>query len=131
MPARRLPTQIHEARGSYRKNPARRRDPTPVVTKRLGRPSETLSDTERAAWLEIVRCAPPGVLTRADRLSVELAARLLAELRAGSSTMTTSRLTTLRHLLESLGMAPAARANVSVAPKPRRSRLFDVLEGRR
>jgi hypothetical protein len=119
MSRRRVPTQILEARGAFKEHPNRRRDPTPVVTEPLGKPPDGLSEAEREAWAEIARTAPAGVLTRADRLSVELAARLLAELRAGSSAMQTSRIANLRHLLASFGMTPADRANVSVPPEPR------------
>jgi hypothetical protein len=119
--------QVLETRGAFREHPSRRRGPTPVVEEGLGKPPEGLSAAEREACQEIARGAPEGVLTRADRLSVELAARLLAELRAGSATMQTSRIAQLRFLLSGFGMLPADRANVSVPAKPKRSRLREAL----
>lgn len=126
--SRKIASQKLEQRGAYRRHPERRCGETPVVTEPLGAPPEGLTAAERAAWAEIERGASRGVLTFSDRLSVELAARLLAELRAGSTKMQTSRIAQLRFLLASFGMNPADRANVSAPAKPKRSRLQEAME---
>ncbi|MFM0053360.1 hypothetical protein [Caballeronia grimmiae] len=77
----RTPAKVLEMRGSYRKNPGRRRE-EPEVAGPLGDPPQHLSAPEIAAWNEISDAAPRDVLTKSDRITLELAARLLAESRA-------------------------------------------------
>jgi len=80
----RIATNILEARGAFKKN-AKRKDI------RANEPSDHdefktpppkyFSAEEKAAFKEIIKFVPKGVLVKSDTLHVELAARLLAEFR--------------------------------------------------
>lgn len=117
MPAPRLPTKTLELRGAFARNPkrraARKAEPTPAGE--LG-PPPRLSKKQRAAWDEIVAQAAPGVLTSADRLIVELTARLAARMRDGELNGFLAQ--QLRSCLASLAMTPADRSRVNVPPPP-------------
>jgi len=78
MGRQKTPTRILEARNSFKKHPERRRDGEPEVRGSLGGAPDRLNELEAKAWHEIASTAPIGVLTEADRLDVEMAARLLA-----------------------------------------------------
>lgn len=127
MPAHRKPTRLHLLYGSYKKNPQRQREREgePEVIEPLGEPPKHLDANQRKAWREIARTAPEGVLTRADRVSVELAAVLLAQLRGQGADFTPTRLAQLRYLLGQFGMTPADRSRVTLETKPRKPNPFD------
>jgi len=113
MPAPRKPAAILEMSGALGKNPSRRRV-EPSVALPFGKPPAHLSRELKAAWREISRAAPCGVLTGADRVAVELAARLLVRIRT-ADTFTAADANGLRSLLSSLGMTPADRSRVTAA----------------
>ena len=50
----------------------------------LGPPPDRITGTVVTAWEDIALAAPPGLLIQADRLAVELAAEVLAEVREGT-----------------------------------------------
>jgi hypothetical protein len=104
----RTPTAILELRGSYRKNPRRRRDRErePRVTTPLGDPPEAPSDPEKAVWREMA--AIGHWLTGADRFLLEVAVGLVARHRAGELPPTSQLITAMRKL----GFAPAERARL-------------------
>lgn len=79
----RTPTAVLKAKGAYIKHPERKRERAaePVDLRPLGDPPEDLQPDQLRAWLEVVDMAVAGVLTHADRGTVELAARSLASLR--------------------------------------------------
>lgn len=67
-------------------------------------------------WTELVRAAPPGVLTRADRHALELATRMIVTMR---TTGTTAALAAqLANVLGRLGLTPTARRTLSAPPEP-------------
>ena len=109
----RKPTKLHELSGAFAKNPQRRaaRVGEPLITGELGGVPADLPEDVAACWREIVAQAVPGVLTRADRVIVECAARLLAHMRVGR----VGGITQLKACMQQLGMTPAARSLVSVA----------------
>jgi hypothetical protein len=127
MGTRRKSPAVLELAGAYRKNPARKPGPgsIPQPPGELGDPPPELTGDEQRAWREIAADAPPGTLTGADRMLVELASRLMAKARDG--TAKTSHYSQLRGCLTSLGLSPVDRARVSVAPKPKKSRLAEAL----
>lgn len=111
----RTATNILEARGAFRANPARRRPAEPKPAGSFpSRPPPRLGADVRACWREIVSTAPAGVLTSADALFVELVATLLAEFRADPHGMPTSRLTRLSAEMHKLGLNPSGRASLTV-----------------
>ena len=119
MPAQRQPTAVLELRGAFKKDPQRRKlranEPKPETA--IGLPPDRLDVQDKAAWDEIVSQCCPGVLTGSDRLVVELAARLLAELWETGRDFHNAKLRVLRSMLMSFGMTPADRSKVSVPPK--------------
>lgn len=117
--------------GSRQDNrPSRQRGPTPEVRDPLGNAPDHLDDAERGAWQQIAKGAPPGVLTSADRLAVEMAARLWAEMQRDPVAFPTTRLGQLQKLLGSFGMTPAARLALALplSQEPQRDNPFAALD---
>ena len=120
----RTPSKILDAKGAFNKDPARRRvdadssEPFPVVA-----PSH-LTPLQVKCWHEIRRAAVVGVLCSSDILAVEIAAILLAELRSGE--MQSARIGQLRASFGDLGLSPASRARLSVAPSKPGTGFEDV-----
>jgi hypothetical protein len=88
----------------------------PVVTIQLpvGRPPAHIGAAEKAVWAELVRVAHPGLLTRSDRLILEIAAKLIVRMR--TSDAKTSELNALMNVLAKIGMTPAARLKMNLQP---------------
>lgn len=112
----RTATAILEARGAFVRNPKRERadpecsSPFPTVA-----PSH-LNPLQVKCWHIIREITPTTVLQGADILAVELAACLWAEFRADPVEMTNGRIGQLRSALGALGLSPADRAKLAVAP---------------
>lgn len=101
-------TNVHPERLAARAN-------EPPCTDPLGPPPESMRPDQRLAWLEIGRLAP--WLRSADRLIVELCARLLAAVRAGGVTdVPTPLLARLETCLGRLGLTPSDRSKVTATP---------------
>lgn len=149
------PTALKVLRGARVRN---RREPKPAA----GRPSmpADLGPEERAAWRELVNLLlrVPGLLTRADKLALELGARTLppwravmAHVRTHGPTLTvhdaegrvrfvqTSPEMTaaiklgaqLKSLYESLGLTPSGRSRIALPAAPAVSELDRFLAGGR
>jgi hypothetical protein len=114
----RTPTKLLELKGSFKKNPGRARSDEPVVTESLGSVPGELSDAEIMAWNEIVAYSPMGVLTQADTIEVELAARLLAKIRADFENVNITGLRHLHTVLGKFGMNPSDRSKLGVEKEP-------------
>lgn len=112
--------------GAFKKNPQRRAarasEPTPEGP--IGTVPSDLTDEVKASWREIVRTCPPGVLTKADRIAVRSAARLLAAENAG--TIAVGERAQLHKLLGDLGMTPRGRAYVHVPPVKTGNEFADI-----
>ena len=116
----RTPTKILELRNSYQAHPERKREREPVVAEPLGGPPASLNADTVAAWHEIAALAPHGVLIKADRISLEIAATLLVRFRTDPD-FTAANLSRLDGMLGRFGMNPAHRAKITVpdtAAKP-------------
>lgn len=140
MPAPRVPTSILEARGAFRKNPARgrERENEPVVEEEIGEPPACFlpvempgeTDPETGAWIrhpsvydpaerkrlrgiwhELIAQAAPGVLNRAHRMHLEVTCGLVDARRRG--VLNTGGLGQLNKYLTQMGMNPAAQSTVS------------------
>jgi phage terminase small subunit len=122
----RTPTKVLEARGAFKKDPQRKREGEPVVKNPLGAPPDGLDEMEVAAWHEIARYVPLGVLTEADRFDVEMAARLLVDVRKDFDTFSITSLKHLHMVLGKFGMNPSDRARLNIE-KPQSANLFDAL----
>ena len=114
----RTPTAILDITGAFKKDPQRRRHGEPATKGPIGPAPETPGKTFVQAWDDIVGDAPVGVLTSADRIYVEIVARLLVEMREDFAGMMTSRLALLTTMLGKMGMNPSDRARLTVPAQP-------------
>lgn len=129
----RLPTAVLEARGAFKKDPQRAaaREGEPVELEELGPPPQDLPVAVRVVWEELVDCAHKGVLSKADRQTVEIAARLFAEFRAKGAAMEAGKIGRLQAALSELGMSPASRSKVKAPSKaPAANPLAGILKKR-
>ncbi len=131
MARNRTPSNILELRGAFDKNPQRRRE-EPKVDSDLGPPPDHFDDTRKAAWAELVNMAPEGVLTKADRIAIEMLADLLVRYRASmkpeGDKFTSADRRDLMALLARFGMTAADRSRVAApTDKPETGDLFDFL----
>ena len=116
MPRLKTPLPIANLKGQTRKNPQRYRDRAnaPQPQHGVGEPPQWLTNEAANAWVEISSSLPLGVLTVADRVSLELASSLIAEFRASPKNFTSARLAQLRGVLGSLGLTPVDRIKLAV-----------------
>jgi hypothetical protein len=116
----RKPKAVAERDGSFEKHPERKanyeNEPKPGGP--LGAPP-AMFDAESftgarllAIWNEIVSQAPPGVLTSADRLHVEMTCRIIYRIRY--QTPKSGDFNSLREFLSKMAMNPADRPKVQV-----------------
>ena len=107
----RLPTELLELRGTFRKNPNRRRSVGAKSDRPIGEPPDCLNEVEAAAWREMVETSVPGLLTSADRVILEMTCRLLGRFRGGQ--IKGSEMRTLLSCLTHLGRTPAKRGTIA------------------
>jgi hypothetical protein len=120
----RTPTATLILRGSFEKDPQRltKRAGEPVVDLDVGEPPQYLSSERRLCWIELKNSAAHGVLSKSDRIALEMAAHLLAALRADPGSFTAAKYSRLQSLLASFGMTPSDRSKVTggATKKPNR-----------
>lgn len=116
----RTPTKILELRGSFKKDPQRKRHNEPQGCGEVGKAPEYFTDVEKAIWDEIVTTSPPGVITGTDAHNVELCAVLLAQFRADRVNFAPTRMAQLVRLMSLLGRTPSDRSKLSV-PEQRKT----------
>jgi hypothetical protein len=107
---------VLELAGSFKKDPARRRS-NPTARGSIGAWRDGSSDPAQI-WSELVHIAPEGVLTSADRPALQAAAFLIARMRANPGAVTPAAVTCLVGTLSKLGMSPAGRVALEIAPPP-------------
>lgn len=107
----RKPTNVLELTGAFKKHPERARKDAEAVGD-LTAPPAHINGAVLHAWNEIAKYAPRDVLTDSDRLSIELAANLLAQFRDDPIEFTAAKLVRLEALLGKFGMTPADRSKV-------------------
>ena len=112
----RTPTNVLEMRGSFDKNPQRRsdREGAPIVKKPLGTVAAHLTLEQKKCWKEIAKITPKGVLTEADRITVELAACLLAEFREDPAGFSGAKLARLEAITGKMGLNPSDRTKINI-----------------
>jgi phage terminase small subunit len=125
MPSRQ-PTSLLELKGSFRKHPERRRPSEPRDSRPLGDPPARLPKRALPFWNELIDIVPAGVLKRADRWCVELAACLMTKAIKTDEGLSAAELNTLRSLLSAMGMTPADRSKMSI-PAERPKNEFTLL----
>jgi hypothetical protein len=114
MPRSRKPSNVLELNGAFKRNPSRRRTGIKAPAGVVGEPPERFDAYQVAAWTEIVRDAPPGVLKPSDRASVELLAVLLAEFRQAPYAFNAAKHGIALKLLQQFAMTPSSRENFSL-----------------
>ena len=123
----RLPTTVLNLRGAFKNHPERKKDREgePEVYEPLGDAPDCLNEAQIARWNEIAGWC--SWLTVADRVVVELVARLWQALRDGTAKPpdVKSLLTGLVHL----GMTPADRSRIKVPGKKPKANKFGALTG--
>ena len=120
----RKPTAVLEFKGSFKKNPQRkkRRGVEPVVTEPVGNAPAHLNEDQRKAWRDIKKSAPKNVLTQADRLFLEVVAGTLAQYRLTGHLDYAKE---LRMQFGRLGMTPSDRSKVDVPLVPKANKFDD------
>lgn len=107
----RTPTNVLDARGSFKKHPERKRQDA-ETSGPLDDAPDHINGAVLNAWNEIASSAPIDVLTNSDRIGLEIAANLLAQFRNDPIEFTAAKLVRLEALLGKFGMTPADRAKV-------------------
>ncbi|WP_250463708.1 MULTISPECIES: hypothetical protein [unclassified Caballeronia] len=122
------PAKVLKMRGFYRRNPSRRRE-EPHVTKPLGDHPAHFSGAELAAWNDIAHGAPRDVLISSDRVTVQFAARLLADFARRLGKFTAAKLARLDAMLGKFGLSPADRSKVAGGGEKKGGNPFAQLLG--
>lgn len=140
MPRNKSATTVLDARGSFKHRPGRRPElPEPVHEGPIGSPPDYLSKVQAKIWFELCECAPPGVLSAAERPILADYCRLEAILRQyeiESASYTgvgkppkppgATVYSAKRNILGAFGMTPGDRNRVGVAA-PKDASEFDDL----
>lgn len=111
------PSAIHELRGSFQKDPQRRRKGEPEPKAGIGPAPSHLDEYEQQAWDELVDMAIPGVLGDADRWVVEITVRMMAKSRRDPENFSGTDKGHLISCLSRMGMTPSDRAKLAVSGK--------------
>ncbi|MCU7916561.1 MAG: P27 family phage terminase small subunit [Candidatus Thiodiazotropha sp. (ex Gloverina cf. vestifex)] len=121
----RTPTKVLELKGSFKKDPQRKRESEPSVSHDFDKSApDHLNEVETGCWDELVKQIPAGVLSASDLTSLEIAAKLLAEWREDSKGMATARIARLTNEMGKFGLNPSARASLTVE-KPKENPFLD------
>ena len=115
MPARRKSLAELSLSGALQNRPQRyqnRFQQHIAPSRPIGRPPAHYAAEQKAVWAELIRFAPDGVLTRHDRLAIEVAVSLLMKIRAGQAK--TADISALTVLLAKIGMTPADRQRMNL-----------------
>jgi hypothetical protein len=109
---------MHEASGAFAHDPQRRdaRANEPIPSGPLGEPHASLTDLEKQIWHELAANAPPGVLTIADRIMVEMTCRLIARERdpEHKNPLKAAERQQIISCLARMGMSAADRSKIRV-----------------
>ena len=118
MPKPRLSYDQALARGSAQINAGRFADrkSAPPTIGVIGAPPKSLTAAEKKVWKELAATIPAGVAGESDRISVEIASRLLHQFRTNAHTMQSSRISLLMGMLSRLGLDPQARTRLQTSP---------------
>jgi hypothetical protein len=117
MPARKLPSSVLEARGSFAHDPQRKRV-DPISQGDLGKAPAYFTEEEAIVWDELKSIIPEGLAKNADRWICEIAARFMFKFR--TTGLKSPELGKLIDALGRLGLSPSDRSKCAapVAPNP-------------
>jgi hypothetical protein len=118
MPTPRKSIQELMLTGTYQRNKGRYQARLSVGTilNPIGRPPNHLSTNEKVTWAEIAKQAPPGLLTKSDRISLEIVTKMVVKMRTG--VMKVSELSSLIAILGKFGMTPYGRSKMQLPEPP-------------
>ena len=120
--------RIRKLNGSADQHPERINKDEPCPDEKVGNAPRNLSNDQRAIWREIISQVPPGVITRMDRMALEVVSVLMDKFRKSNIPATLdlldgdkvdppkmqgNEMMLLTRTLKSLGMTPADRGKVS------------------
>ena len=122
-----LPSKIISMTGGDRAHPERVNKNEPAPVEKIGNAPRHLSEVQKAIWREIIEQVPMGVITKMDRMALELVCVLMDRFRKAAEPLTAdmlsgdlavpkmqgNELSTLMKGLQTLGMTPADRSRVS------------------
>ena len=127
MPRPLTPTEVLSVRGAFVKHPERKRPIGPKSKRPLGDPPDYFDEFEAAIWRETVGNCAAGVLTSADRVSMELISLSLAKVRRREPLSGAER-GQMTALLSRMGMTPADRSRIHADPEPEKSQFDEFLQ---
>lgn len=115
----RLPTAVHNLKGTEQKHPDRMRERSnePQPSEGIGPCPENLQELQ-PAWDYIVSCCAAGVLTGMDRIVLSQAAALLTLFWQNPLEFDAKLHARLHALIGTMGMTPADRSKVVVPKAP-------------
>jgi hypothetical protein len=124
MPAPRKTTKQHELSGQLAARPQRfaeqgRGDSEPKPDPVVGNAPRHLNKAQQTIWRELMEQIPPQVATKADRVVIEIAVRMIDRMRNHTEEMRSGDYATLSRCLSQLGMTPADRSKIKVAEAPK------------
>jgi hypothetical protein len=129
MPNPRKTTEQHQLSGQLSARPGRfseqGRGQEPKPDPMVGEVPSHLNEPQKDIWLELLEQIPPSVATKADRVCLEIAVRMVERMRHAHDkatcivgcpgVMTSSDYGTLNRCLSQLGMTPADRSKIRVS----------------
>lgn len=127
MPRHTQPREVAELKGATAKDPQRYRGEVPKLDLPVGNAPEHLSAEAAACWFELQTYSIPGVMTAADRLSLEMTSELLAGFREDPKAFPANKIGQLVSLLGRFGMTPCDRQKLSIEKPKEKDDDFEVL----
>lgn len=112
----RTPSNVLELRGSFKKDPQRKRKNEPKAEGDIGKFSNGPITSEEI-WNELISACPANVLTGSDRMALEIAVEYMRQFRSDPTGCPAERVKTLINLLARFGMTPSDRAKLSIQDK--------------
>lgn len=120
-------SKIIHLEGNDKNHPERVNHNEPKPVEKIGNAPRHLTDEQKAIWNEIISQVPPGVITKMDRMTLEMVSVLMLKFRKAAEPLTVdmlageqalpkmqgNELSMLMKGLQTLGMTPADRSRVS------------------
>jgi hypothetical protein len=116
------PTALHEASGTYVKDPQRKRKSEPHPRAGIGPAKPDASCDFSDVWDELVDSICPGVLGNSDRIWLEITTRLLCEYRQNPTELSSAKINQLQKGLSHLGMSPVDRTRITAQEQEKKSK---------
>jgi hypothetical protein len=104
--------------GAFEHDPQRleAREDEPKPTGPLGDPPAYFTEKQAEIWHELAAQVPPGVLTVADRILVEIACKLIARMRDPKDQLKAAETNQIISCLARMGLTPADRSKIAAKP---------------